>query len=153
APARARRRQSPLRAALGWLWSPRPVAFRPAYALAFGAVLALAATQVDISPEPSVVTRVVEAPAVTVMVQFRLRAPEANTVSVAGTFTGWRPTVQLEETAPGEWTALVPLVPGVHDYAFVIDGERWVNDPHAPQVDDDFGGTNNRISLPPQTAT
>jgi hypothetical protein len=47
----------------------------------------------------------------------------------------------------------VPLRPGVHDYAFVVDGERWVADPNAPQVDDSFGGTNSRISLPPINAS
>jgi len=41
----------------------------------------------------------------------------------------------------------VPLEPGVHDYAFVLDGERWVVDPDAPQVDDDFGGANNRLPI------
>jgi hypothetical protein len=157
APVPAPRRAAGLRGALGWLWNPRPVrvAFRPAYGLALAGLAALAAARLDLAPEPAVVTRVVRTPARAqpVMVQFRMEAVGARTVSMAGTFTGWKPTVQLRQTAPGEWTALVPLRPGVHDYAFVIDGERWVADPHATQVDDDFGGTNSRISLPPQTST
>ena len=89
-----------------------------------------------------------------VYVQFRLESPQAQQVALAGTFTGWQPTLQLEETEPGVWSALVPLKPGVHDYVFVVDGERWVPDPHAPQqVDDSFGGTNSRISLPPLGAS
>jgi 1,4-alpha-glucan branching enzyme len=114
------------------------------------------AARLDLAPEPAVVTRVVRTPARAqpVMVQFRMEAVGARTVSMAGTFTGWKPTVQLRQTAPGEWTALVPLRPGVHDYAFVIDGERWVADPQrARRWTTSFGGTNSRISLPPQTST
>ena len=110
-----------LGAALGWLWSPVRVTLRPAYGPA----------------------------APPVYVQFRISVPDARSVALAGTFTGWKPAVALQRSADGEWTALVPLRPGVHDYAFVVDGERWVTDPNAPQVDDSFGGTNSRISLPP----
>jgi 1,4-alpha-glucan branching enzyme len=89
-----------------------------------------------------------------VYVQFRLESAQARQVALAGTFTGWQPTLQLEQKEPGVWTALVPLRPGVHDYVFVVDGERWVPDPNAPQqVDDSFGGTNSRISLPPLGAS
>jgi Glycogen recognition site of AMP-activated protein kinase len=150
-------RNTPWRAALAWLWNPTPVrlVFRPAYALAGAGLAALAAVAVlpedDAGVADSGTTVVVsrEAQAPPVYVQFRLEAQGASSVRLAGSFTGWQPRVPLRESAPGEWTALVPLEPGVHDYAFVIDGERWVADPHAPQVDDDFGGTNSRISLPP----
>jgi hypothetical protein len=36
----------------------------------------------------------------------------------------------------------------VHDYTFVIDGERMVVDPYAPRVADSFGGSNSRLFLP-----
>lgn len=142
--------------ALGWMWAPRPLrlVFRPAYALGGACALVLAATQLPLSSaDPAVGPPIVvrpEAPAATppVYVQFRLEAEGASSVALAGTFTGWKPEYPMEQTAPGEWSVLVPLRPGVHDYAFVIDGRRWVADPHAPQVDDDFGGTNSRISLP-----
>jgi hypothetical protein len=35
----------------------------------------------------------------------------------------------------------------VHDYAFIIDGQRWVTDPYAAAVQDGFGGSNSRITL------
>lgn len=140
-----------------WLWTPRPVvfAFRPAYGLAgaFAVLMALPFLP-DAVPSPSrpggtLPVQVVAArPAPPVYVQFRLEANDADRVALAGTFTGWEPRVALRETMPGVWTALVPLRPGVHDYAFVVDGDRWVADPAAPQVDDSFGGTNSRISLP-----
>lgn len=156
-PRRAPARVPAWRAALGWLWNPRPVrlTFRPAYALAGGfaavAAAAIALPQLDREPAKTVV---VQAPAPqtaapVVYVQFRLESGDARQVSLAGTFTGWQPTLQLNETEPGVWTALVPLKPGVHDYVFVVDGTRWMPDPNAPQqVDDSFGGTNSRISLP-----
>jgi 1,4-alpha-glucan branching enzyme len=86
-------------------------------------------------------------------VQFRIRVPDARSVQLAGTFTGWKPEYALQRSENGEWTALVPLRPGVHDYAFVVNGREWIADPNAPQVDDSFGGTNSRISLPPINAS
>jgi hypothetical protein len=151
-----------LAAAFGWLWSPRPVrlTLRPAYGLAFAAVAAavLAIPDQPTTP-PSGAVRAPIAHAVSndgappVYVQFRITVPDARSVALAGTFTGWKPAVALHRGAGGEWTALVPLRPGVHDYAYVVDGERWVTDPNAPQVDDSFGGTNSRISLPPISAS
>ena len=149
-----------LAAALGWLWSPRPVrlSLRPAYGLAFAAVAAVAlalpgsrAPESDVRPAVAGVAASPGAPPV--YVQFRIAVPGARSVALAGTFTGWKPAVALHRTGDGEWTALVPLRPGVHDYAFVVDGDRWVADPNAPQVDDSFGGTNSRISLPPISAS
>jgi hypothetical protein len=42
---------------------------------------------------------------------------------------------------------MVPLSEGVHDYAFLVDGERWVADPYSAQVSDGFGATNSRVTL------
>ena len=147
-----------LGAALGWLWSPVRITLRPAYGLAFAAVAALALALPEArAPGPGVQAPLVRqaspAAAPPVYVQFRIAVPNARTVSLAGTFTGWKPAVALRRGDDGEWTALVPLRPGVHDYAFVVDGDRWVTDPNAPQVDDSFGGTNSRISLPPISAS
>ena len=147
-----------LAAALGWLWQPRPLRFtlRPAYGLAFAAVAAAVLALPDAPPSADVrapLAQVAAPAAPPVYVQFRIAVPNARTVSLAGTFTGWKPAVALQRGDDGEWTALVPLRPGVHDYAFVVDGERWVPDPNAPQVDDSFGGTNSRISLPPIAAS
>lgn len=154
AAARAISPAAPWQRALAWLWTPQTVHVRPAYGLAGVLLLALALPLAGrlLVPQTS---RLAGAPAAhspadgepRVYVQFRIEAPDAEQVALAGSFTGWRPTYLLQETAPGVWTALVPLQPGVHDYAFVVDG-RWVADPHAFQVPDSFGGRNSRISLP-----
>jgi hypothetical protein len=155
-PVPAAPRRSPLAGVLAWLWNPRPVrlTLRPAYGLAFAGVAAaaLALSRPDerdvaaVQPPPSSVASAATPP---VYVQFRIRVPDAHSVQLAGTFTGWKPAYALSRSGNGEWTALVPLRPGVHDYSFVVDGEEWIADPNAPQVDDSFGGTNSRISLPP----
>jgi hypothetical protein len=150
APA-ARRRASALARAWAWLWSPRSIAvsFRPAYAMAALAALALGIPRLPVGDEvPQRMAAAHPSSPAPVYVQFRLNADGARHVELAGTFTGWKPRYELQQTAPGVWTAVIPLHPGVHDYAFVVDG-RWVSDPAAPQVDDSFGGTNSRISLLP----
>jgi 1,4-alpha-glucan branching enzyme len=80
-------------------------------------------------------------------VQFRLEASGARHVSLAGTFTNWKPVYELHETAPGLWAITLPLPAGVHDYSFVVDGMRWIPDPYAPQIQDGFGGTSSRLAL------
>ena len=77
----------------------------------------------------------------------RLDAPQARVVTLAGNFTRWKPAYTLTRSEPGIWTVVVALEPGVHDYAFVVDGERWVPDPMAPSVADGFGGVNSRVAV------
>lgn len=155
ASARPRSAVSAVRDALGWLWEPRPVAIRPAFALAGAFLFAvLLAVPVAMSggPDASPTDRVAEAESA-IFVHFRLDAPEASSVALAGDFTGWEPEYEMHEAAPGVWTVSVPLQPGVHDYAFVVDGQQWTPDPLAASVDDGFGGVNSRLSLlPPSSA-
>lgn len=144
----AERRSGPRRFA-DWLLGPKEISFalRPVYAIAATILLLVAGLQVDFA---SIST---EAPAVAddadpiVFVRFELSAPEAEDVRLAGSFSGWSPEVALDPIGDGRWMALVPLRPGVHDYAFRVDGSRWVTDPSAPRVADGFGGFNSRISL------
>lgn len=131
------------------LWRPRQVSFgfRPAYAAAL-AVLVLVlvgreAQRLLDGPPPAA------AAAPTTFVQFRLEAADARSVVLAGSFTEWQPAHELVEAEPGVWTVIVPLPPGVHDYAFLVDREHWVTDPAAAVVDDGFGGVNSRLSLLP----
>jgi hypothetical protein len=139
-----------------WMWHPRPIrlSLRPAVALAALVALLLvswvlrSASTGSNSAAPMAGTA---ADAPQVYVQFRLEAPDASEVRLAGSFTDWEPRYQLFQTAPGVWSAVVPLQPGVHDYTFVVDGEHWITDPHALSVPDHFGGANSRLTLiPPQ---
>src|SRR5688572_5088202 len=144
-PAPAPGRGSVLERLGAWLWVPRQLSIRPAFALCGVAmVLVLLLTPYVAGPD---------APAdgdsdreAQLFVQFRLEAM-ASRVQLAGSFTNWEPRYELRQAAPGVWSITVPLTQGVHDYAFVVDGQRWVADPYAPQIGDGFGGTNNRLAL------
>jgi hypothetical protein len=141
--------------ALRFIWEPRTVTLRPALAIVvFGAAVLLLGREplVDGSravPVQQGGTAVVDdgEDVRAVRVRFRLDAPSASSVSLVGGFTGWQPTVRLRQEAPGVWSAVVPLEPGVHDYAFVIDGSEWVLDPLAQRVNDGFGGQNSRVAV------
>jgi hypothetical protein len=142
-----------LRALLAGLWQPHQVSFglRPAWALGMAVLLAggLLLARGYGTDRDSALVAAAEAPPV--YVQFRLEAAGAGRVALAGSFTEWQPQHEMVETRPGVWTLIVALEPGVHDYAFLVDGQRWVVDPVAPAVDDGFGGMNSRLSLLPVT--
>ena len=134
------------------LWTPRRVVFelRPAYGLVAAAAVLMLAVVVprDWSADLRSGTVATSDPASQqVYVQFRLETADASDVRLAGSFTHWQPAYQLHQTVPGVWTVTLPLAPGVHDYAFIVDGRRWVTDPYAPSIQDGFGGTNSRITL------
>jgi hypothetical protein len=81
-----------------------------------------------------------------VYVQFIVDAPAAETVHLVGDFTEWQPTIELEDPdGDGVWAGRVPLLPGVHEYMFVIDGADWVTDPNAAGYQDDGFGERNAI--------
>ena len=82
-------------------------------------------------------------------VTFVLAAPQARSVALAGDFDGWDPDrLPLRRDASGLWTVDVPLRPGRYQYAFVVDGRRFVADPAAPRaVGDDFGQPTSVVTV------
>lgn len=157
----ATRNPAPRRGALRWLLSPQPVRVRPVWvpvlAAAAALVVWLAPRGPAGTPAPAaVVTPVALTPAAvypgTVYVHFELKAPRAHSVSVAGTFNGWRVGELMMTRRPGGvWSVTAPLPVGEHRYDFVVDGTHWVPDPTAHvQVDDGFGGLNSVIVVGPR---
>ena len=141
--AELRRRQGKAPSLWRRLVAPREVRLRvppwtliPALALAAAFVLLVA--RPDATPT-----------AATVTVRFVLFAPDAQQVALAGTFNQWdqAATPLVRSGTPGVWTATLTLPAGQHQYAFVVDGARWVADPAAPAVDDGFGRRNSVLSL------
>lgn len=117
------------------------IRFRPWYlapALAAAAALALLLGRSPAADGPAPVT-----------VRFVLVAPDAHRVTVAGTFNQWdaAATPLVRSGTSGVWTATLSLPAGEHQYAFVVDGARWVPDPNAPAVDDGFGRRNSVLAL------
>lgn len=168
AEARAMRAPLPIRAVRdGWRWmrEPRLVVMRPwqAALAAAAAVLAIvagarlvggggggseparmAASTAGVAAGPAAGSRV------GAVVQFVLVAPSARTVSLVGDFNGWdAAATPLAAVAPGGlWTVAIPLRPGRHEYAFVVDGARWVADPAAPPaLGDDFGAPSSVVTV------
>ena len=77
----------------------------------------------------------------TVRVQFVLVAPNAKSVAVVGDFNDWNPSATPLASARGMWSSEVVVPAGRHDYAFVVDGARWIADPSAPRAPaDELGG-------------
>ena len=131
-----------LAAAARWLWSPRPLVVRPAFALAGAlAVAVVISTSLLQSATPRAA-----APS-QVIVQFRLADTAARQVALVGDFNGWRPEHRLHQVAGGVWSVDVALAPGVYHYVFVVDGKVMRLDPLAPRVTDGFGGASSRVAV------
>jgi len=147
--------RSPLRRAWRRLVEPRDVELRLRVrpwvvwggALAVAATVALLFAWPPASPGSAWPVRL--AARDSVYVRFVLYAPGAKRVAVAGTFNQWdqnaAPLVRLG--AGGIWTITLALPQGQHQYAFVVDGERWVPDPAAPGIDDGFGRRNSVVAV------
>ncbi len=76
--------------------------------------------------------------------------PGTRSVTLAGTFNGWSPeAMPLGGPDPdGAWSASIELPAGVHQYKFVIDGDRWVSDPrNSDGVPDGHSGQNSILRL------
>ncbi len=74
---------------------------------------------------------------------FTLRAPDAQSVQLAGDFNSWDPAVNpLKKGAKGVWKINLNLSPGRYEYRFLVDG-RWENDPQCSEhVANPFGEEN-----------
>jgi len=149
------RRRAPAgaRGPVPWLLAPRTVRVRPIWfpVLAAAAALVLWLAPRRPAPVPSVAVAAAGVPD-TVFVHFELAAPRARSVSVAGSFNGWRTDALAMTRGPGGvWSVTAPLAVGEHHYDFVVDGTHWVPDPTAHrQVDDGFGGRNSVIVVGPK---
>jgi hypothetical protein len=67
------------------------------------------------------------------LVRLMFDAPDARRVAVAGDFNQWDidATPLTRDERSRRWSVTLALREGEHRYAFVVDGTRWVADPHA----------------------
>ena len=81
-------------------------------------------------------------------VEFSFSAPQAKTVSVAGTFNRWNPAaLSLKKDFQGNWKGFTSLKPGRYQYRLVVDG-KWTDDPKAREtVPNEFGSCNAVLDL------
>jgi hypothetical protein len=140
APARGRR-------VVRWLVTPHSVVLRmrPLWSLALAAGILLLA----VFPSRSVSPRLGQEEGIA---QFVARFPGAQSVAVVGSFNDWsQGSIPMEDQDhDGVWRVSVVLPAGMHEYMFVVDGERWVADPLAGRyVEDDFGRENSLLIVRP----
>jgi hypothetical protein len=157
-----RRPAGVLGTAVGWLTRRRTLAVSPLGGLALAAGIAglgfFAAPAVLRRPPSDESVRATPASSGLLLVdrsghsvvQFVLFAPVAKSVALVGDFNDWDPaaTPLLTAQPGGAWSVAIPLAPGRHRYAFVVDGTQWLADPGAPPSrDDDFGSPNSIVTV------
>ena len=82
--------------------------------------------------------------------QFLFHDDTAASVSLGGDFNGWDATrAPLTKDASGLWqVAFEAPLPGRYQYKFLIDGERWLEDPtNGMKVPDNYGGLNSVLVI------
>jgi len=137
---------APPRRAPWWNRSGRTVTLRPvAAAAACIACVALGVAAGRTIARPADVPLVATERAAPV-VQFVIVAPGAARVNLVGDFNAWdaHATPMRASTDGRSWLVALPLPPGRHTYAFVVDGDV-VADPAAPRTPADFGVPNSVV--------
>jgi 1,4-alpha-glucan branching enzyme len=78
------------------------------------------------------------------LIELKLTAPNARSVSVAGTFNNWdAKSNPLSKASGGSWYTSLQLSPGRYEYRFVVDGQ-WQEDPGAKEsAFNPYGGRNS----------
>ena len=143
-----------------WWRTKRVIRVSPlaAMALAAGlsAVVALSSIAIGarIGPRAGVKGKNAEtaaAPDTVQLVRFVFLDSRASRVELVGDFNEWtRGSTALKLSgAPGVWAVSVALTPGRHEYAFIVNGTRWVADPLAVKSSDDFGTESSVIRVAP----
>ncbi len=122
----------------GWTAIGATIAHRPAWAtmLAAGIVAIATLGVLKARPRQEVVVGGPEP------VKFVLVAPGAKSVAVVGDFNNWglNDSALVATSNQGVWSVTASVPVGVHRYAFVVNGEKWMADPTAPRSSgDDFG--------------
>lgn len=79
---------------------------------------------------------------------FRLEAPNANEVYLAGEFNDWSLKKHpMQKNDDGAWKKALLLPPGVYEYKFWVDGQ-WRQDPDNERCcRNSFGSINNIVQI------
>lgn len=82
--------------------------------------------------------------------QFVFHDDSASSVSVAGEFNAWNQlATPLKRDSRGLWSTEIELPrAGRFEYKFIINGQRWIEDPsNGMKAPDDFGGLNSVLVI------
>jgi hypothetical protein len=136
-------------------WWRRPITLRVtplmglAAAASCAAIISLGTLGAMRAARTSTAVAVRTAPETVHVVRFVYVDRSARSVALVGDFNAWKPD-RSSLAVPGEngaWTISVPLTPGRHEYAFIVDGERWTPDPYAPHAIDEFDTRSSVINV------
>jgi 1,4-alpha-glucan branching enzyme len=79
--------------------------------------------------------------------EFKLSAPRAQSVYIAGDFNQWSlSSHQLKRDKKGKWRISIGLNPGRYEYRFFVDGE-WQDDPNCSSFVENPFGTSNCLKI------
>jgi hypothetical protein len=134
------------RADAGAPLSSQPVASAQAIADVVSGTAESGATPVA-GRTPATQAAMVAGDAMPIPTQFVFDGRGAGRVALVGDFNGWdeRAAPLVREQGSSLWSVTVPLQPGRHVYAFLVDSV-WTIDPHAPKTrDPDFGVTGSVV--------
>jgi len=82
---------------------------------------------------------------VTKQIEFKISAPKANWVGVAGDFNGWKPdSLTAQKDKKGVWKASATVPTGTYEYKFVVDGS-WIADPACSRRTINSFGSENSV--------
>jgi hypothetical protein len=81
--------------------------------------------------------------------QFVFNSSRAHRISVVGDFNSWNPSnAPMLRSPDGElWSVTIPIAPGRHMYAFMVDDSLFTLDPTAPNARDPDLGTKGSIII------
>lgn len=78
-------------------------------------------------------------------IEFKIAAPCAKKVSIAGDFNEWKPdALTARKDRNGIWKALAIIPAGTYEYKFIIDGS-WITDPICSHKRSNAFGSENSI--------
>ncbi len=77
----------------------------------------------------------------------RLELPNgANTIEIAGDFSGWEPLSLARRS--GGWETVLSIPSGSYRVAIRVDGGEWIAPPGLPQIADELGGIVGILIIP-----
>ena len=80
---------------------------------------------------------------------FKVRAPHATKVQLAGEFNNWNPDRHpMEKDDEGFWRVELRLPPGRYEYKLVVDGHWWEDVGDANNARNPFGTLNRVLVVP-----
>jgi hypothetical protein len=133
-----------------WWRRPMTIRFSPLVGLAAAASCAAVISLATLGTTrlTPVVAVAPAAPETVHVVRFVLVDRAARSVALVGDFNAWKPDKHVATPGDnGAWTISVPLTRGRHEYAFIVDGERWTPDPFAPPSVDEFDTRSSVITI------